>query len=103
MSLYRKIKLIIMSYILLFTVSSFAKDSFKISAVRKSKGEACSSAMGEARRKVLATCKKADKVLNYKTYETPRICKWQTVPNKKGGDAEHKATIKVSFECIVKS
>lgn len=76
-------------------------DSFKISAVRKSKPFSCSSAIGDARRKVLDICKKAGKVLNYDTYDIPILCDWEELP-KKGKEPQFKATIKVGYECIDK-
>ena len=102
MRLYRNIKFIIMSSVLLFGLSSFSMDTFKISAIRKGKAFACSSVIGDARRKVLETCKKAEKVLNYRTYKIPIVCDWETMSSKKGGEAQYKATIEVSFECIEK-
>jgi hypothetical protein len=91
-----------MLFILFFGLSSFSMDTFKISSIRGNKAFACSSAIGDARRKVLETCKKAEKVLNYSTYKIPILCDWETMSSKKGGEAQHKATIEVSFECIEK-
>ncbi|MDC0253787.1 hypothetical protein OAK75_02745 [Bacteriovoracales bacterium] len=81
--------------------SAYSMDSFKISAVRKSKPFSCSSAIGDARRKVLDICKKAGKVLNYDTYDIPILCDWEELP-KKGKEPQFKATIKVGYECIDK-
>ncbi|MEE2745186.1 MAG: hypothetical protein VYD54_14835 [Bdellovibrionota bacterium] len=80
---------------------AFSMDSFKISAVRKSKPFSCSSAIGDARRKVLDICKKAGKVLNYDTYDIPIVCDWEELA-KKGKESQFKATIKVNYECIDK-
>ena len=102
MRFYRNIKLSFVTCILLFGFSSFSMGTLKMSAVRPHKGSACRSAMGEAKRKVLETCKRIEKALNYKTYKTPFVCDWETLSAKKDGETQHKATIKVHFECIAK-
>lgn len=102
MGIYRNIKFYVVSFVLLFGLSSFSMDTFKISAVRGKKAFACSSVIGDARRKVLDICKKAGKVLNYTNYKIPILCDWETLSSKKGGEAQYKATIEVGYECIKK-
>ena len=71
-----------------------ALDSFKISTVRPSKAFACSSVIGDARRKAIDLCKKqGGKKVNYDTYEVPIVCEWEELPGKDKRNPSFKATI----------
>ena len=86
--------LIVFCVTLFSGLDSYALDSFTISATRPSKAFACSSVIGDARRKAIDLCKKKGQKINYDTYEVPIVCDWETLSKE-----SFKATIEVKYEC----
>ena len=82
-------------FALFLAPNCLALDSFTISATRPSKAFACSSVIGDARRKSIDLCKKRGQKVNYETYEVPIVCEWETL----SGQDNFKATIEVKYEC----
>lgn len=90
------------AFFFLFIISNcLALDTFEISAVRYSKAFACSSVIGDARRKAVALCKKqGGKKINYDTYDVPIVCVWEDVSDGDRKNPKFKATIEVKYECV---